>query len=115
MASPFLKMVRIAATTMLISPAASPPRAAIRCALILLRVRPSVSMCIRAKRSFASWRAHLKVGGKPPVTLKAGEVFFGPAGPVHSAGNVDISNAAELATYVVKKRKAAADTHEMKV
>jgi quercetin dioxygenase-like cupin family protein len=39
--------------------------------------------------------------GKPPVTLKAGDVLFVPAGVVHSATNVGQTNAAELGTYVV--------------
>src|SRR5919112_3500724 len=43
--------------------------------------------------------------GKPPVTLKAGEVLFIPAGTVHSARNVGSGNAAELATYIVEKGK----------
>lgn len=43
--------------------------------------------------------------GKPPVTLKAGESLFIPAGAVHSAKNVGSSNAAELATYIVEKGK----------
>ena len=43
--------------------------------------------------------------GKPPVTLKAGEALFIPAGTVHSAKNVGNSNAAELATYIVEKGK----------
>lgn len=43
--------------------------------------------------------------GKPPVTLKAGEVLFIPAGTIHSAKNVGGGNAAELATYVVEKGK----------
>src|SRR4029078_10508355 len=42
---------------------------------------------------------------KPPVTLKAGEVLFIPAGTVHSARNVGSVNAAELATYIVEKGK----------
>jgi quercetin dioxygenase-like cupin family protein len=46
-----------------------------------------------------------QVEGKPPVTLKAGEVLFIPAGTVHAAKNVGSSNAAELATYVVEKGK----------
>jgi quercetin dioxygenase-like cupin family protein len=46
-----------------------------------------------------------QVEGKPPVTLKAGDVFFVPAGTVHAARNVGSSNAAELATYVVEKGK----------
>jgi quercetin dioxygenase-like cupin family protein len=43
--------------------------------------------------------------GKPPVTLKRGDVLFVPAGVVHSATNAGKDNAAELATYVVEKNK----------
>jgi quercetin dioxygenase-like cupin family protein len=43
------------------------------------------------------------IEGKPPVTLKAGDVFFVPAGTIHAARNVSSSNAAELATYIVEK------------
>jgi quercetin dioxygenase-like cupin family protein len=43
--------------------------------------------------------------GRPPVTLKAGDVLFIPAGTVHSAKNVGSGNAAELATYIVEKGK----------
>ena len=46
-----------------------------------------------------------QVDGKPPVTLKAGEVFFIPAGTIHAAKNVGSGNAAELATYVLEKGK----------
>ena len=46
-----------------------------------------------------------QVEGKPPVTLKAGEVLFIPAGTVHAAKNVGSGNAAELATYIVEKGK----------
>ncbi|MGC2824442.1 MAG: cupin domain-containing protein [Pseudolabrys sp.] len=46
-----------------------------------------------------------EVEGKPPVTLKAGDVLFIPYGTVHSARNVGTVNAAELATYVVEKGK----------
>jgi quercetin dioxygenase-like cupin family protein len=42
---------------------------------------------------------------KPPVTLKAGDVLFIPAGTGHSAKNVGTDNGAELATYVVEKGK----------
>jgi quercetin dioxygenase-like cupin family protein len=45
------------------------------------------------------------VEGKPPVTLKAGDVLFIPAGTVHSARNVGTGRAAELATYIVEKGK----------
>ena len=43
--------------------------------------------------------------GKPPVTLKAGEALFIPAGTIHAAKNVGSGNAAELATYIVEKGK----------
>jgi quercetin dioxygenase-like cupin family protein len=46
-----------------------------------------------------------QVEGKPPVTLKAGDVLFIPAGSIHAAKNVGSGNAAELATYVVEKGK----------
>jgi quercetin dioxygenase-like cupin family protein len=43
--------------------------------------------------------------GKPPVTLKAGDVLFIPNGVPHSAKNTGTVNAAELATYIVEKGK----------
>jgi quercetin dioxygenase-like cupin family protein len=46
-----------------------------------------------------------QVDGKPPVTLKAGEVLFIPAGTIHAVKNVGSDNGAELATYVVEKGK----------
>ena len=46
-----------------------------------------------------------QVEGKPPVTLKAGDVLFIPAGTIHAAKNVGSGNGAELATYVVEKGK----------
>ena len=46
-----------------------------------------------------------EVEGKPPMTLKAGEVLFIPAGTIHAARNVGSGNAAEIATYVVEKGK----------
>lgn len=45
------------------------------------------------------------IEGKPPVTLKAGDVLFIPAGTVHAAKNSGTVPAAELATYVVEKGK----------
>lgn len=44
-----------------------------------------------------------EVEGKPPVTLKAGDVLFIPAGAAHRVKNVGSGNGAELATYIVKK------------
>ncbi len=46
-----------------------------------------------------------QIEGKPPVTLKAGQVLFIPAGAVHTAKNVGKVNGAELATYFVEKGK----------
>ena len=46
-----------------------------------------------------------QVEGKPPVTLKAGEVLFIPAGTIHAAKNVGTGRGAELATYIVEKGK----------
>jgi quercetin dioxygenase-like cupin family protein len=45
-----------------------------------------------------------EIEGKPPVTLKAGEVLFIPAGTIHAAKNTGVT-AGELATYVVEKGK----------
>jgi quercetin dioxygenase-like cupin family protein len=46
-----------------------------------------------------------QVEGKAPVTLKAGDVFFIPAGTIHAAKNVGSGRGVELATYVVEKGK----------
>jgi quercetin dioxygenase-like cupin family protein len=46
-----------------------------------------------------------RLEGKPPVTLKAGDVFFVQKGVVHSAKNIGSDNASELSTYVVEKGK----------
>lgn len=46
-----------------------------------------------------------EIEGRPPVTLKAGDVLFIPAGAIHAAKNVGTTNAAELATYIVEKGK----------
>src|SRR5262245_14755137 len=43
--------------------------------------------------------------GRPPVTLKAGDVLFIPAGVPHAVTNVGSGNAAEIATYLVEKGK----------
>jgi quercetin dioxygenase-like cupin family protein len=43
--------------------------------------------------------------GQPPVTLKAGEVLFVPAGTVHTAKNVGGGNSAAFSTYIVEKGK----------
>jgi uncharacterized membrane protein len=46
-----------------------------------------------------------EIEGKAPVTLKAGEALFIPAGTVHSAKNVGSGVGSELATYIVAKGK----------
>ena len=46
-----------------------------------------------------------QIEGKSPVTLKAGDVLFIPAGTIHAARNVSSSTASELATYIVEKGK----------
>jgi quercetin dioxygenase-like cupin family protein len=46
-----------------------------------------------------------EVDGKPPVTLKAGDILFIPAGTIHAAKNIGSGNGAELATYIVEKGK----------
>ena len=50
-----------------------------------------------------TWEYQLE--GNSPVTLKAGDVLFIPAGAVHSARNVGADKGAELATYIVEKGK----------
>jgi quercetin dioxygenase-like cupin family protein len=45
------------------------------------------------------------IDGKPPVTLKTGDVLFIPAGAIHYAKNVGSGRGAELATYIVEKGK----------
>ena len=46
-----------------------------------------------------------QIDGSAPVTLKAGDILFVPAGAVHRAKNVGSVRGAELATYVVEKGK----------
>jgi quercetin dioxygenase-like cupin family protein len=46
---------------------------------------------------------------KPPITLKAGDSLFIPAGTVHAARNLGSGKASELATYVVEKGKPAVE------
>ena len=46
-----------------------------------------------------------EVAGRPPVTLKPGDVLFIPAGAAHTARNVGNRKGAELATYIVEKGK----------
>ncbi|WP_370872659.1 cupin domain-containing protein [Pseudomonas sp. FP2196] len=44
-----------------------------------------------------------RLEGRAPVTLKAGDSLFIPAGVAHVASNVGKEKASELATYIVKK------------
>ena len=53
-----------------------------------------------------------QVEGQAPVTLKAGDVLFIPAGTIHAAKNVGLRNGAELATYVVEKGKPLVVVHK---
>lgn len=46
-----------------------------------------------------------QLDGRPPVTLRAGEVLFIPYGTHHAVKNVGSGTAAELATYIVEKGK----------
>ena len=126
----FLKTARIAATAMLINAGAMPPRAAIaqtgtkRTDLQRHDLGTSGREAVQVRVDFAPGAAfgrhthpgeeiiyvlegslEYEVEGKPPVTLKAGDVFFVSAGTIHAARNVGTSNAAELATYVVEKAK----------
>ena len=50
----------------------------------------------------------LEIEGKPPVTLQTGDVFFVPAGTVHSAKNAGTTPAKILSTYIVEKGKPLA-------
>jgi quercetin dioxygenase-like cupin family protein len=50
----------------------------------------------------------LEVQGKPAQTLKAGDVFFIPAGTVHSGKNAGTGQAVVLSTYIVEKGKPLA-------
>ena len=46
-----------------------------------------------------------QIEDQPPVTLKAGDVLFIPAGAAHSARNPGTVTGSELATYIVEKGK----------
>ena len=50
-------------------------------------------------------RSSTQLDGRPPVTVKAGEVLFIPHGTPHAVKNVGTVKAAELATYIVEKGK----------
>jgi len=44
-----------------------------------------------------------QIEGRGPLTLKAGEALFIPAGAPHTARNVGAGKASELATYILRK------------
>jgi quercetin dioxygenase-like cupin family protein len=46
-----------------------------------------------------------ELDGRPPVTLRAGDALFIPAGTFHAVKNVGSGNGVELATYIVEKGK----------
>jgi|KBSMisStandDraft_5_1062788.scaffolds.fasta_scaffold136150_1 quercetin dioxygenase-like cupin family protein len=48
-------------------------------------------------------RIEYRLDGLPRATLNAGDVLFIPKGKPHSAANVGLEPASELATYVVQK------------
>jgi quercetin dioxygenase-like cupin family protein len=50
----------------------------------------------------------LLIEGQPPKILKAGDVFFVPAGVVHDGRNVGSGKAVVLATYIVETGKPVA-------
>ncbi len=47
----------------------------------------------------------LQVDGKPPVTLKAGDVFLTERGRIHNARNIGTTTARAVDTYVIDKGK----------
>jgi quercetin dioxygenase-like cupin family protein len=50
----------------------------------------------------------MEIEGKPPVTLKAGDVFLIPAGRIHNARNIGTETSKMLSTYIVEKGKPIA-------
>jgi quercetin dioxygenase-like cupin family protein len=50
----------------------------------------------------------VEVEGKPAQTLKAGEVFFIPAGTVHTGKNASKAPTVVISTYIVEKGKPLA-------
>jgi quercetin dioxygenase-like cupin family protein len=47
----------------------------------------------------------LYVDGKPPITLKAGDVFFTERGQIHNARNIGTTTARAVDTYVIDTGK----------
>ncbi|XSC47660.1 cupin domain-containing protein [Bradyrhizobium sp. RDT10] len=46
-----------------------------------------------------------QLDGRPPLTVRAGEVLFIPHGTPHAVKNIGSVKAVELATYIVEKGK----------
>ena len=46
-----------------------------------------------------------RLDGRPPVTLRPGDVLFIPAGAIHAVTNTGTDSASELATYIVDKSR----------
>ena len=70
-----------------------------------VRSRTRTDPLTEVRREEAAWPPSSQIEGQPPTTVKAGDVRFIPAGAVHTVRNVGSGNAAELATYVVKRGK----------
>jgi quercetin dioxygenase-like cupin family protein len=47
----------------------------------------------------------LQVDGKPPITVRAGEVFFTERGQIHNARNIGTTVARAVDTYVIDRVK----------
>ena len=47
----------------------------------------------------------LQVDGKPPVTVRAGEVFFTERGHIHNARNIGTTMARAVDPYIIDKGK----------
>lgn len=50
----------------------------------------------------------MEIAGKPPVTLRAGDVFLIPAGHIHNARNIGTETSKMLSTYIVENGKPLA-------
>lgn len=106
------------------NPAAAPPAGVTRADLqrhdLSIEGRETVQARIDiAPGAVAPWHRHpgeeviyviegtleYQLKGQAPVTVKAGQVLFVPAGVAHMARNRTTSNGAELATYIVEKGK----------
>ena len=62
-------------------------------------------LSVRGREVIQEGSLEYRLDGKPPVTLKPGDVLFVPAGVIHAVRNVGRGNAEELATYLVEKGK----------